>query len=141
MAAGSDESSMDAHADPGAASLGAEEPPIFTPTNLRAFVTASEAAQFLRCSLRTVHELTRTNRIPYRKLPNGRRCLFTYEELAAWANGAPLTVSQPSQGGVVVSVTATEPANPARRLAIRSHARGTQAHHADRLVVNCGRHG
>ena len=69
---------------------------------LAPFLTAEEVAIRLRCSLRTVHELTRTRRIPHRKLPGSRRCLFRIEELQAWEAGADLDVRELPRGGRVV---------------------------------------
>jgi excisionase family DNA binding protein len=54
------------------------------------FLKAEEVAARLRCSLRTVHEKTRTGAIPFWKPPGGRRCLFFEHELIAWADGADL---------------------------------------------------
>jgi len=66
------------------------------------FLLSEEVAQRLRCSLRTVHELTRLHRIPHRRLPGSRRCLFREEELQAWEDGADLEVADPPNGGRVV---------------------------------------
>jgi excisionase family DNA binding protein len=66
------------------------------------FLIAEEVAIRLRCSLRTVHELTRTRRIPHRKLPGSRRCLFRVEELVAWESGTDLDVQELPRGGRVV---------------------------------------
>lgn len=69
------------------------------------FLTVPEVAALLRCSPRSVHELTRQNLIPHRKLPGARRCLFRLDELQAWANGAALEVLQLHGGGRVVRPT------------------------------------
>lgn len=62
-----------------------------------------EVAERLRCSIRTIHELTRTNAIPHRRLPATRRCLFRLVELEAWENGALFEVTElPRDGRVVV---------------------------------------
>ena len=53
------------------------------------FLVAEEVAERLRCSLRTIHELVRTRRIPHRRLPGSRRCLFRTDELILWEDGAP----------------------------------------------------
>jgi excisionase family DNA binding protein len=50
----------------------------------------SEVAARLRCSVRTVHDLTRLGLIPHRRLPGSRRCLFRIDELEAWEDGARL---------------------------------------------------
>ena len=54
------------------------------------YLTTQDVAERLRCTVRTVHELTRNNEIPHRKLPGGRRCLFDEDSLKAWEDGAPL---------------------------------------------------
>jgi excisionase family DNA binding protein len=61
-----------------------------------------EVAERLRCSTRTVYELTRTLAIPHRRLPGSRRCLFLLGELEAWEGGAPLEVLSTGRGGRVV---------------------------------------
>jgi excisionase family DNA binding protein len=66
------------------------------------FLITKEVAQRLRCSLRTVHELTRTNQIPHRRLPGSRRCLFRETELEEWENGTALEVTELTGGGRVV---------------------------------------
>ena len=70
------------------------------------FLITSEVAARLRCSLRTVHELTRFNRIPHRRLAGARRCLFRTDELEAWENGARLEVHDLPDGGRIVRPTA-----------------------------------
>ena len=67
------------------------------------YLLVEDVAERLRCSTRTVHELTRTNAIPHRRLPGTRRCLFRPEELEAWENGTPLEVTALPRGGRVVS--------------------------------------
>jgi predicted DNA-binding transcriptional regulator AlpA len=57
------------------------------------------AEDFLRCSPRSVHELTRRNAIPLRRIPGVRRVLFVEDELRAWIDGAELEVID---GGRVV---------------------------------------
>jgi excisionase family DNA binding protein len=66
------------------------------------YLVTSEVADRLRCSIRTIHELTRTNTIPHRRLPGTRRCLFRLDELEAWENGTPLEVTELSRGGRLV---------------------------------------
>ena len=67
------------------------------------YLLVEDVAERLRCSTRTVHELTRTNAIPHRRLPGSRRCLFRREELEAWENGTPLEVTTLPRNGRVVS--------------------------------------
>jgi excisionase family DNA binding protein len=75
-----------------------------TPRNLTPspFLVAEEVAARLRCSLRSIHELTRAKAIPHRKLPGARRCLFREDELIAWEDGADLEVVVLPHGGRVV---------------------------------------
>ncbi len=61
-----------------------------------------DVAELLGVSKRTVHELTRTGRIPHRILPGCRRCLFEREWLTAWADGAELERVDLAAGGRVV---------------------------------------
>jgi hypothetical protein len=61
-----------------------------------------DVAARLRCSVRKVHELTRTMAIPHRRLPGSRRCLFLEVELEAWEAGAELEVVERERGGRVV---------------------------------------
>jgi excisionase family DNA binding protein len=70
---------------------------------VRPYLLVEDVAERLRCSRRTVHELTRTHAIPHRRLPGSRRCLFRPEELDAWEDGAPLEVTALPRGGRVVS--------------------------------------
>lgn len=66
------------------------------------YLTMEEVAERYPWSLRTVRELTRTERIPHRKVPGMRRCLFLPAELDAWVDGAALEVKQLAGGGRVV---------------------------------------
>jgi excisionase family DNA binding protein len=56
------------------------------------YLISTEVATLLRCSLRTVHELTRNRAIPHRRLPGTRRCLFVENEILIWLDGASLEV-------------------------------------------------
>jgi excisionase family DNA binding protein len=69
---------------------------------LSPYLLVEDVARRLRCSRRTVHELTRTCAIPHRRLPGGRRCLFREDELEACEAGAPLEVVELARGGRVV---------------------------------------
>jgi excisionase family DNA binding protein len=73
------------------------------------YLVVEDVAERLHCSTRTVHELTRTNSIPYRRLPGSRRCLFRPDELGAWENGASLDVTQLRSGGRVVAPRPSTP--------------------------------
>lgn len=66
------------------------------------YLLVEDVATRLRCSTRTIHELTRTLAIPHRRMPRTRRCLFLEVELAAWENGSPLEVEELAGGGRVV---------------------------------------
>lgn len=59
-------------------------------------------AALLDFSIRTVHELTRNDAIPCRRLPGMRRILFDESEVAAWVDGAELEVIETPAGGKVV---------------------------------------
>ena len=66
------------------------------------YLVTAEVAAFLRCSVRTVHELTRRRAIPHRRMPGTRRCLFMERELHEWLDGAALeTVELPDDGRIV----------------------------------------
>jgi excisionase family DNA binding protein len=67
-----------------------------------AFLVVEDVAARLRCSIRTIHELTRRGAIPHRRLPGSRRCLFRADELEAWENGARLEVTALPRGGRIV---------------------------------------
>ena len=67
------------------------------------YLLVEDVADRLRCSTRTVHELTRTNAIPHRRIPGCRRCLFRADELAAWEDGSPLEVTALPRGGRIVT--------------------------------------
>jgi len=66
------------------------------------YLHTEDVAFLLGCKVRTVHELTRERRIPYRILPGTRRCLFAADELRAWSDGAPLEVVELDGGGRIV---------------------------------------
>ena len=66
------------------------------------YMTVNEVAERLRCSVRTIHELTRFSEIPHRRIPGGRRCLFLAAELAAWEEGVPLEEIPLPRGGRIV---------------------------------------
>lgn len=66
------------------------------------WLSVEEVAERLHYSTRTVHELTRTRRIPHVKRPGSRRCLFRSDDLALWEHGAELEVTELPQGGRVV---------------------------------------
>lgn len=73
------------------------------------FDTVESIAEVVKLSRRSVHELTRTNAIPHRKLPGQRRILFVREEVERWIiDGCPLEVIELEGGGRVV-----RPAEPA----------------------------
>lgn len=77
------------------------------------FLIVEDVAAHLRCSVRTVHELTRGGKIPHRKLPGCRRCLFRADEIDAWENGAQLEVIEMPRGGRIVRPSsATQAASP-----------------------------
>ena len=66
------------------------------------YLVTTEVAELMRCSVRTVHELTRRRAIPHRRVPGTRRCLFVESELREWLNGAELDIIElPASGRVV----------------------------------------
>ena len=67
------------------------------------YLTTDDIARRLRCSRRSVHELTRTGAIPHRRPPGARRCLFVETEITAWLDGASLDVLDLPRGGRVVT--------------------------------------
>jgi excisionase family DNA binding protein len=69
------------------------------------YLVVEEVAERLRCSKRTIHELTRTEAIPHRRLPGSRRCLFLPVELEAWEAGAELEARELAGGGRIVTVS------------------------------------
>jgi excisionase family DNA binding protein len=66
------------------------------------YLLVEDVAERLRCSVRSVHELTRTLAIPHRRMPGSRRCLFRLDELEAWEDGAALEVLELDRGGRIV---------------------------------------
>jgi excisionase family DNA binding protein len=71
-------------------------------TALVGYLTVEDVAPMLGLSKRSVHELTRTGRIPHRVLPHGRRCLFDADWLQAWADGCELERIDLPAGGRIV---------------------------------------
>ena len=71
------------------------------------YLTTDDIARRLRCSRRSVHELTRTAAIPHRRPPGARRCLFLETEITAWLDGASLDVLDLPRGGRVVKPSAS----------------------------------
>jgi excisionase family DNA binding protein len=66
------------------------------------FLTVEEVAARERCSVRRIHELTRTGAIPHFRLPGSRRCLFKPDELEKWEAGAELEMLELRRGGRIV---------------------------------------
>jgi len=80
-----------------------------SPTDVATYLVVEDVAERLRCSIRSIHELTRSMAIPHRRMPGMRRCLFRADELEAWENGSPLKVIPMPRGGrAVVPRGATE---------------------------------
>jgi hypothetical protein len=65
------------------------------------FLTAEEVAERYRTSLKSIHDRTRTNRIPYVKRDGFRRMLFPVSELEAWDAGAALELVELADGRAV----------------------------------------
>lgn len=66
------------------------------------FLTTEDVAQRYGISRRTIHELTRSGRIPHRILPGTRRCLFDEQSLAQWEDGAELERVDLPNGGRII---------------------------------------
>lgn len=65
-------------------------------------LTSEAVAPMLGMSRRKLLELTRTERIPFRRLPHGRRLLFQEDWLVAWADGAELErIELPGDGLII----------------------------------------
>jgi excisionase family DNA binding protein len=71
------------------------------------YLNVDDVAARMGIAKRTVHELTRTRRIPHRVMPFGRRCLFEDAWLDAWADGAELEVVDLQGGGRIVRPNAS----------------------------------
>ncbi len=67
------------------------------------YITVETVAERYDCSIRSIHELTRSKRIPHRRLPGTRRCLFVLAELDAYDAGAELEVQEMGAGGRIVT--------------------------------------
>jgi hypothetical protein len=74
------------------------------------FLTVEDVAERHLCSLRSIHELTRTLAVPHFKRPGTRRCLFRQDWLEAWEAGAELEVVELPRGGRVVRPKGSGPA-------------------------------
>jgi excisionase family DNA binding protein len=72
---------------------------------MRTYLVVGQVAERLQVSVRTVHELTRSSRIPHRRI--GRRCLFLEAELDAWADGAELEVVEVDGRRAVMPIART----------------------------------
>jgi excisionase family DNA binding protein len=68
------------------------------------YLVVEDVAELLHVSTRTVRELTRSGRIPHRRVPGQRRCLFLEGELREWLDGAELEARELPRGGRVVAV-------------------------------------
>jgi hypothetical protein len=56
------------------------------------FLVVEEVAERYRTSVKSIHDRTRTNRIPYVKRDGFRRLLFPLADLEAWDAGAELVI-------------------------------------------------
>ena len=66
------------------------------------YLKVEDVAELLHISTRTVHEMTRQRRIPFRRPPYTRRCLFNLAEIEAWMNGAKLETEKFEGNGLAV---------------------------------------
>jgi excisionase family DNA binding protein len=71
------------------------------------YLTTEEAADVLRCSLRTVQALIADGAIPHRKIGGMRRVLIPPDELEQALAGASLETVELPRGGRVVRVKET----------------------------------
>jgi len=71
------------------------------------YLTTEEAADVLRCSLRTVQQLVADAAIPSRRIAGMRRVLIPPDELEQALAGAPLETVELPRGGRVVRVKET----------------------------------
>lgn len=69
---------------------------------------AEDVADRMHCSVRTIHELTRTKAIPHFKRPVPRRVYYPLGWLVAWEHGADLEVVELSDGGRLVRPRGTK---------------------------------
>ena len=82
---------------------------------MKQYIRSIDVAERYGVSKRSVHELTRKRRIPFRILPGSKPCLFRLDELDRWDAGAyeSLEVRELSDGGIAVVLV--PPIDPARR--------------------------
>jgi excisionase family DNA binding protein len=69
------------------------------------FLTVEEVAERYRTSVKSIHDRTRTNRIPFLKRQGFRRLLFPLTELEAWDAGASLELVELPDGRAVRAQT------------------------------------
>lgn len=91
------------HAQGGHLSLSYDDVALSEASSLWPWLVVAEVADRLRCSTRTIHELTRTNNIPHLKRSGSRRCLFAVADLERWEQGADLEVCLLPDGGRIVT--------------------------------------
>jgi excisionase family DNA binding protein len=65
------------------------------------YLDVGQTAALLGVSKRTVHGLTAANKIPFRRLPYGKKLCFEPEWLEAWADGCELEVVHLVGGGKI----------------------------------------
>ncbi|HEY7694215.1 MAG TPA: helix-turn-helix domain-containing protein [Gaiellaceae bacterium] len=65
------------------------------------YLTVEEVADRYRTSVKSIHDRTRTNRIPYLKRGGFRRLLFPVADLDAWDAGAELKLVELPDGRAV----------------------------------------
>lgn len=77
---------------------------LVNPDGVGAHLLRPEVAQRLRCSMRTVQELTLRRAIPHVLRPKARRVLYPMDWLLAWERnpGMPLEVLDLAHGGRIV---------------------------------------
>jgi Helix-turn-helix domain len=77
------------------------------------FLTVEEVAERYRTSVKSIHDRTRTNRIPYLKRDGFRRLLFPLNDLQRWDEGAVLELVELPDGRAVRAQHAPDEAEAA----------------------------
>jgi hypothetical protein len=86
-------------------SLTRSQPRSSNPAREHVFLTVEETAERYRTSVKSIHDKTRTNRIPYLKRDGFRRLLFPLADLERWDAGAELELVTLPDGRAVRAQT------------------------------------
>jgi excisionase family DNA binding protein len=71
------------------------------------YLRVEDVAELLHVSTRSIHELTRANRIPCRRIAGTRRYICVPDEISQWLDGAALEVDDPDTGAKVIRPVAS----------------------------------